>query len=59
MTQDIGNLRQDVGHLQGLVERAYEPARLTRTPAQARERRVTYGDEPPVSGGTGGKEPKA
>ena len=59
MAQDIGNFRQDVGRLQGLVERAYEPERLTRTSAQARERRPAYGDEPPSSGGPGGKEPES
>jgi len=46
MAQDIGNLRQDVGRLQGLFERAYESERLTRSSAQARERRPAYGDEP-------------
>ncbi len=38
----IGNLRQDVGRLQGIVERTYQPRRFTVLPAQ---QEVGAGDE--------------
>lgn len=57
LAQDVGNLRQDVGRLQGLVERAYEPDRFTQAQARVRERRPTYGDEPPKTEAAGQEEP--
>jgi hypothetical protein len=58
LAQDVANLRQDVGRLQGVVERTYQPDRFTRTPAQVRERRPTYGVESPEASPPGGDEPE-
>ena len=57
-SDQIADLRQDVGRLQGIVERTYESARFTLPPAQ--EERVGSGvGEPPASydTGAGGEDP--
>ena len=57
-SEQMANLRQDVGRLQGIVERTYEPARFTLPPAQ--EERVGGGvGEVPASyeTGAGGEDP--
>lgn len=41
-TVELGNLRQDVGRLQGVVERTYEQHRFPGAPAAARESAATY-----------------
>lgn len=41
-TLELGNLRQDVGRLQGVVERTYEQHRFPGAPAAARESSATY-----------------
>ena len=41
-TLELGNLRQDVGRLQGVVERTYEQHRFAGAPAAARESAATY-----------------
>lgn len=41
-TVELGNLRQDVGRLQGVVERTYEQHRFPGAPATARESAATY-----------------
>ena len=55
----IADLRQDVGRLQGIVERTYQPARFTVPPVQdarvgdeVREAQAGY------DSGTGGKDPE-
>ena len=57
-SEQIANLRQDVGRLQGIVERTYEPARFAVPPD--REERVGGGvGEAPASydTGAGGEDP--
>ena len=57
-SEQMANLRQDVGRLQGIVERTYEPARFTLPSAQ--EERVGGGvGEAPASydTGAGGDDP--
>ena len=41
-TVELGNLRQDVGRLQGVVERTYEQHRFPGATATARESAATY-----------------
>ena len=57
-SEQMANLRQDVGRLQGIVERTYEPARFTLPSAQ--EERVGGGvGEAPANydTGAGGEDP--